>query len=87
MVKCHMICCLRALKRFADLLFDGLRALRKGSPNMNSLVGFGSLAAFAISAVGKADNLFLLSFLRLFHFVCGCNLFFLNCLTIVGLAP
>nr|AYW01698.1 HMA8 protein [Morus alba] len=34
-----------------DLLFDGLRALRKGSPNMNSLVGFGSLAAFAISAV------------------------------------
>ncbi|KAF3446112.1 hypothetical protein FNV43_RR11291 [Rhamnella rubrinervis] len=34
-----------------DLLFDGLRALRKGSPNMNSLVGFGSLAAFIISAV------------------------------------
>ncbi|XP_008220574.1 PREDICTED: copper-transporting ATPase PAA2, chloroplastic [Prunus mume] len=34
-----------------DLLFDGLRALKKGSPNMNSLVGFGSLAAFTISAV------------------------------------
>ncbi|KAK4487609.1 hypothetical protein RD792_005742 [Penstemon davidsonii] len=34
-----------------DLLFDGLRALRKGSPNMNSLVGFGSIAAFAISSV------------------------------------
>ncbi|KAK4388684.1 Copper-transporting ATPase PAA2, chloroplastic [Sesamum angolense] len=34
-----------------DLLFDGLRALRKGSPNMNSLVGFGAIAAFAISAV------------------------------------
>ncbi|KAL5559543.1 hypothetical protein UlMin_035754 [Ulmus minor] len=34
-----------------DLLFDGLRALRKGAPNMNSLVGFGSLAAFIISAV------------------------------------
>ncbi|KAM6541917.1 hypothetical protein CsatB_006364 [Cannabis sativa] len=34
-----------------DLLFDGLRALWKGSPNMNSLVGFGSLAAFFISAV------------------------------------
>ncbi|KAH0969756.1 hypothetical protein GBA52_028352 [Prunus armeniaca] len=33
-----------------DLLFDGLRALKKGSPNMNSLVGFGSLAAFTISA-------------------------------------
>ncbi|CAA0838023.1 Copper-transporting ATPase PAA2- chloroplastic [Striga hermonthica] len=34
-----------------DLLFDGLKAFRKGSPNMNSLVGFGSIAAFAISAV------------------------------------
>nr|GLL17267.1 copper-transporting ATPase PAA2, chloroplastic [Ipomoea trifida] len=34
-----------------DLLFDGLQAFMKGSPNMNSLVGFGSLAAFAISAV------------------------------------
>lgn len=34
-----------------DLLFDGLRAFRKGAPNMNSLVGFGSIAAFAISAV------------------------------------
>ncbi|KAG8375764.1 hypothetical protein BUALT_Bualt10G0134200 [Buddleja alternifolia] len=33
------------------LLFDGLRAFGKGSPNMNSLVGFGSIAAFAISAV------------------------------------
>lgn len=34
-----------------DLLFDGLRAFTKGSPNMNSLVGFGSIAAFAISSV------------------------------------
>ncbi|GER35367.1 P-type ATPase [Striga asiatica] len=34
-----------------DLLFDGLKAFRKGSPNMNSLVGFGSIAAFAISTV------------------------------------
>ncbi|KAL6523945.1 Copper-transporting ATPase paa2, chloroplastic [Orobanche minor] len=34
-----------------DLLFDGLRAFGKGSPNMNSLVGFGSIAAFSISAV------------------------------------
>ncbi|XP_030530614.2 copper-transporting ATPase PAA2, chloroplastic [Rhodamnia argentea] len=34
-----------------DLLFDGLKAFKKGSPNMNSLVGFGSLAAFLISAV------------------------------------
>ncbi|XP_027775101.1 copper-transporting ATPase PAA2, chloroplastic-like [Solanum pennellii] len=32
-----------------DLLFDGLLAFTKGSPNMNSLVGFG--AAFAISSV------------------------------------
>lgn len=34
-----------------DLLFDGIRALMKGSPNMNSLVGFGSIAAFIISSV------------------------------------
>ncbi|KAK9081494.1 hypothetical protein Syun_030818 [Stephania yunnanensis] len=34
-----------------ELLFDGLRAFTKGSPNMNSLVGFGSVAAFIISAV------------------------------------
>ncbi|XP_022732062.1 copper-transporting ATPase PAA2, chloroplastic-like [Durio zibethinus] len=34
-----------------DLLLDGLMAFRKGSPNMNSLVGFGSIAAFIISAV------------------------------------
>lgn len=34
-----------------DLLYDGFRAFTKGSPNMNSLVGFGSVAAFTISAV------------------------------------
>ncbi|KAJ6844959.1 copper-transporting ATPase PAA2, chloroplastic [Iris pallida] len=34
-----------------DLLLDGLRAFAKRSPNMNSLVGFGSIAAFLISAV------------------------------------
>ncbi|RLN40305.1 copper-transporting ATPase PAA2, chloroplastic [Panicum miliaceum] len=34
-----------------DILFDGFRAFKQGSPNMNSLVGFGSAAAFAISAV------------------------------------
>ncbi|KAK4742790.1 hypothetical protein SAY87_000791 [Trapa incisa] len=34
-----------------DLLNDGLMAFKKGSPNMNSLVGFGSVAAFVISAV------------------------------------
>ncbi|ONK75069.1 uncharacterized protein A4U43_C03F12990 [Asparagus officinalis] len=34
-----------------DLLVDGLSAFTKGSPNMNSLVGFGSIAAFLISAV------------------------------------
>lgn len=34
-----------------DLLQDGLRAFVKGSPNMNSLVGFGSVAAFILSAV------------------------------------
>ncbi|OVA06830.1 Cation-transporting P-type ATPase [Macleaya cordata] len=34
-----------------DLLFDGIGAFARGSPNMNSLVGFGSVAAFIISAV------------------------------------
>ncbi|XP_030448552.1 copper-transporting ATPase PAA2, chloroplastic [Syzygium oleosum] len=34
-----------------DLLFDGLKAFERGSPNMNSLVGFGSIAAFLISSV------------------------------------
>ncbi|GJN08903.1 hypothetical protein PR202_ga26863 [Eleusine coracana subsp. coracana] len=34
-----------------DILSDGFRAFRQGSPNMNSLVGFGSAAAFAISTV------------------------------------
>ncbi|KAJ9550741.1 hypothetical protein OSB04_014786 [Centaurea solstitialis] len=34
-----------------DLLSDGLKAFFKGSPNMNSLVGFGSIAAFMISAI------------------------------------
>ncbi|KAI6682134.1 hypothetical protein NL676_036015 [Syzygium grande] len=34
-----------------DLLFDGLKAFKRGSPNMNSLVGFGSIAAFLISSV------------------------------------
>ncbi|XP_038695997.1 copper-transporting ATPase PAA2, chloroplastic [Tripterygium wilfordii] len=34
-----------------DLLFDGIKAFKKGSPNMNSLVGFGSVAAFIISVV------------------------------------
>lgn len=33
------------------LLFDGMMAFAKGSPNMNSLVGFGCVAAFAISMV------------------------------------
>ncbi|KAB5553064.1 hypothetical protein DKX38_010375 [Salix brachista] len=34
-----------------DLLVDGLMAFKKGSPNMNSLVGFGSVAAFIISVI------------------------------------
>ncbi|KAI3997491.1 hypothetical protein MKX01_008098 [Papaver californicum] len=34
-----------------DLLFDGVGAFARGSPNMNSLVGFGSVAAFIISTV------------------------------------
>nr|XP_043627813.1 copper-transporting ATPase PAA2, chloroplastic [Erigeron canadensis] len=34
-----------------ELLSDGLKAFFKRSPNMNSLVGFGSIAAFMISAI------------------------------------
>ncbi|KAI3751711.1 hypothetical protein L2E82_22802 [Cichorium intybus] len=34
-----------------DLLSDGLKAFFKGSPNMNSFVGFGSIATFMISAI------------------------------------
>ncbi|KAL2346604.1 hypothetical protein Fmac_000604 [Flemingia macrophylla] len=34
-----------------ELLFDGLNSFKKGSPNMNSLVGFGSIAAFIISSI------------------------------------
>ncbi|KAG0480201.1 hypothetical protein HPP92_011059 [Vanilla planifolia] len=34
-----------------DLLVDGLKAFVKGSPNMNSLVGFGCIAAFLISFI------------------------------------
>jgi cation transport ATPase len=38
---------------YADILFDGFRAFKQGSPNMNSLVGFGSVAAFIISTVSE----------------------------------
>lgn len=34
-----------------DLLINGLKAFTNGSPNMNSLVGFGAIAAFIISSV------------------------------------
>ncbi|KAJ1382280.1 P-type ATPase [Sesbania bispinosa] len=34
-----------------ELLFDGLNAFKKRSPNMNSLVGFGCIAAFIISSI------------------------------------
>ncbi|WOL11582.1 copper-transporting ATPase PAA2, chloroplastic [Canna indica] len=34
-----------------DLVLDGFRAFANASPNMNSLVGFGSVAAFMISAM------------------------------------
>jgi cation transport ATPase len=42
-----------AVNVIPDILFDGLRAFKQGAPNMNSLVGFGSAAAFAISAVSE----------------------------------
>lgn len=38
-----------------ELLLDGLRAFANASPNMNSLVGFGSIAAFLISAVSTVS--------------------------------
>jgi len=47
----HLSSLLTEINYVTDLLFDGLWAFTKGSPNMNSLVGFGSIAAFAISSV------------------------------------
>lgn len=47
----HLSSLMTEINYVTDLLFDGLRAFTKGSPNMNSLVGFGSIAAFAISSV------------------------------------
>lgn len=43
---------------------------------MNSLVGFGSLAAFFISAVGKLISWFCFSYMLLFHSVSRCNVYF-----------
>lgn len=33
------------------LIFDGLKSLFKGSPNMNTLVGLGALSSFAVSSI------------------------------------
>lgn len=47
-------CAIAAFSLFGpgrELLLDGLKAFKKGSPNMNSLVGFGSVTAFLISFV------------------------------------
>eukprot|EP01018_Ginkgo_biloba_P004940 Gb_21177 [translate_table: standard] len=38
-----------------ELIIDGLRAFARKSPNMNSLVGFGAISAFIISAVSLAN--------------------------------
>ncbi|KAJ7558459.1 hypothetical protein O6H91_04G040200 [Diphasiastrum complanatum] len=38
-----------------DLVADGVGAFMRRSPNMNSLVGLGALAAFSISAISLAD--------------------------------
>ncbi|CAH8271812.1 unnamed protein product [Arabidopsis lyrata] len=38
-----------------DLLFDGIKAFGKRSPNMNSLVGLGSMAAFSISLISLVN--------------------------------
>ncbi|KAF3775796.1 Copper-transporting ATPase [Nymphaea thermarum] len=50
----YVKCCTALVALFGpgrDLLADGANAFSKGSPNMNSLVGFGCMAAFAISLV------------------------------------
>lgn len=33
------------------LIFDGLRSLVKGAPNMNTLVGLGALSSFTVSSL------------------------------------
>ncbi|XP_023636445.1 copper-transporting ATPase PAA2, chloroplastic isoform X2 [Capsella rubella] len=38
-----------------ELLFDGIKAFGKRSPNMNSLVGLGSMAAFSISLISLVN--------------------------------
>ncbi|CAH2072220.1 unnamed protein product [Thlaspi arvense] len=38
-----------------ELLFDGIKAFGKRSPNMNSLVGLGSMAAFSISMISLVN--------------------------------
>ncbi|NP_001289916.1 copper-transporting ATPase PAA2, chloroplastic-like [Camelina sativa] len=38
-----------------ELLFDGIKAFGKRSPNMNSLVGLGSMAAFTISLISLVN--------------------------------
>lgn len=81
----YMLCDLRHFKCVADLLFDGLRALRKGSPNMNSLVGFGSLAAFFISAVGKLVISIWFRFLSSSFFSFFFKIFVLEFIGVVGL--
>ncbi|CAN6480234.1 unnamed protein product [Victoria cruziana] len=50
----YVKCCTALVALFGpgrDLLADGANAFLKRSPNMNSLVGFGCVAAFAISLV------------------------------------
>lgn len=43
--------CIKGYLLFAALVTDGIKALLRGSPNMNTLVSMGAASAFAISAV------------------------------------
>jgi Cu2+-exporting ATPase len=48
--KFHAALCLAALAGPGrKLLVDGWKSLRRGSPNMNTLVGLGAISSFAVS--------------------------------------
>jgi Cu+-exporting ATPase len=49
------VACVTLLGPARELLIDGAMALKRRSPNMNTLVGFGACSAFIISAVSLAN--------------------------------
>ena len=52
--KCS-VACVTILGPARELMVDGFKAFGRRSPNMNTLVGFGALAAFTISAISLAN--------------------------------